>query len=201
MGKKREGDDPFTWGIDGEQLDFSSQHEPIEDVEIRFMGSKKKHQGKRRAADARMFESFTPNQEKAFIRIGRGHMLITNGIGHKSQIFVPLSRGQGGMDPEQEKKDGKVITAYWAWHRECQAQKLDAAVALDVIVYGMNLTESAEARRTYRKSIRDNLIACLNVYCETNGWDAEMQNDDTWRTWIDNMASWLKETVSPRWRL
>lgn len=196
MGKKKWGENnPLTWGIDDGQLQHSEQHEPVVDVKVR-MGLKGEtvSQGKRRAADARVFDSLTPEQSKALKRIIQGYSLTTNGYGCGGLAFdEPDPSGRREMSlAEQAEWEMCLRAAYWSWHTECVKRRLHPAVALDFVVFGMTLTESAEARSMCRKTLRNNLFSCLNVYCELNGWSKANADEEGWAVWFPWLVQWLK---------
>ena len=162
------GDHPATWGVDDDQMDFSSQHGAIIPVEVRVHGSKTKQQGLRRAPDARMFESFTPVQEKAFYRIARGAQVTASGLGCKAFDYSK-ARGGTGHGADQE-RDAEAFSDYKHWHVDCRRQDLNPDMAKDVIVGGMNITESAQYRAADRKTVKQNLTGCLEAYARRKGW-------------------------------
>lgn len=159
-------DDPATWGVDEDQMDFSSQHGTIIPVEVKVTGSKTKQQGLRRAPDARMFESLTPPQERAFYRIAAAAKFDAT-LGYKIASYVRIDSGRaGGVD---EMHEAENWTDYKSWFPKCRALGLKPEIAMDVMG-GKNVTESAEYRGMDRKTIKRNLEGCLNAFCAIKGW-------------------------------
>ena len=166
--KAPRGDDPETWGIDDDQMEFSSRHGGVVPVEVKVLGSKTKQQGLRRAPDARMFDSFTAPQERAYYRIASAQKLYVMGIGYKTANLIRVDRSYTG--DWEEVRATELKKDYDGWKADCKRRRLKADQAMDMMGLGMNLTESGQCRNQPRLKIRENLIACLNVFCERKGW-------------------------------
>ena len=161
-------DDPATWGIYDDQIEFSAQHGGIVPVEVKVLGKKTRQQGLRRAPDAQMFDSFTAPQERAFYRIAAAQKAYIIGMGYRPSSLIRVDRSHNGDWEEVRAADLKAD--YDRWRVDCRNRRLDAERAMDIMGLGMNLSESADQRGLPRAAVRDNLIACLTAFCDRKGW-------------------------------
>ncbi len=160
-------DDPATWGIDEEQRDFSEQHGVFLPVEVKMGLGKTVQRGMRRAPDARMFDSFTPEQERAYHRIAAAVKIRVMGMGYKPSN---LHRVDGGSSAGSHMaKETDLMGDYDEWQARCKAKGLKTEIAMDMVALGMNLAESAQNRGCDWRTVRKILNACLDQYEERRG--------------------------------
>ena len=84
---------------------------------------------------------------------------ITSGLG--ARTFDP-SRVVGTA---RDAEDGAVAQSdYFRWARLVQKKKLDHAMCMDIVGFGISLSDTDTNRRRTRGTAKRNLIKCLNLW-------------------------------------
>lgn len=121
----------------------------------------------RRRSEARLWESFTPDHERAALRIGGAFMVIERGVGLQESMLAQAMRegGPGGGLPTTA-----LIDDYFAWGRECTRRRISHAAIMDVLGYGKSCRQVERDRRRRNGWAREELAQGLDLYCILKGW-------------------------------
>lgn len=141
---------------------WRGQHDEGLSWDLVRMGAERKAAERLRATpDRRLFDSMDSMQLEAWRLIGKAYGLITAGMGSKAQSYEIVDGHPGPGDAEY---GSGLMLLYTDWRKFCTAQKLDAVMALDVIFSGYSIRAAARARRKDPRTVRENLMLCLNAW-------------------------------------
>lgn len=122
----------------------------------------------RRRSEARLWSSFTPDQERAATRIGAAFAVIERGVGLQESMLARVMRGDGSGGSGLPSK--ALVDDYFAWGRECARRGISHAAIMDVLGYGKSCRTVDGERRRRKGWIRDELGLGLDLYCTLKGW-------------------------------
>ncbi len=155
-----------------EPADWQEAHAPTERVILRDDGGRRVGSARRRKVDARLWESFTPDQERAARRIQETAARITAGtearIGRYDGMPAGGTPGVPGDDPDAEQLRA-LKDRYTAWVRACRDEGVSHAAVLDVLLFGQSCRATDRARRKRKGWAKANLMAGLDLYCRLAG--------------------------------
>lgn len=141
---------------------WRGQHDDGLSWDMLRMGAERKAAERLRATpDRRLFDSMTAEQTEAYRLIERAYAILTAGMGTKAQSYEIVDGGRGGGDVE---RGAGLMVLYTEWRGYCDGQRLDANMALDVIAGGYSVRAAARLRRRDPRTIRENLMACLDAW-------------------------------------
>ncbi len=153
-------------------LSFQINKEPVQDDLVRDGSGKKKVARKRRRHAAQMFDAMSEYQVMAFAEIGRAFKSMTSGMTMK--IMKYDERVAGTSNQNAAEYEAALQITYMKWARQVQSDKaLEHAFCIDVIAYGKTLGQVDAERRMRKGKAKQNLLACLNVWCAMKGWPVE----------------------------
>lgn len=142
--------------------DFQETHSPSKAV------SKTTRQ---RILDARLWNSLSPHAQEAAMRIERTCHIMNKGLGFR--ISSPHKERVSGNRPQTDDAYHNHLTdTYMKWARACQEEHLSHAACLDILVFGKSCASVDKARKVRKGWARQNLDACLGLYCKLKGWPA-----------------------------
>lgn len=121
----------------------------------------------RKVSDARLWESFTSDEEWAAMRIRDAFEMLDRGLGTKSGASET-----GGMFSGSTGRGIAFTTRvveYFEWGKECVRQRVDHSAIMDVLGYGKSCRETDSARRKRKGYTREQLREGLELYLAQNG--------------------------------
>lgn len=141
---------------------WRGQHDDGLSWDMVRMGAERKAAERLRATpDRKLFDSMTAMQLEAHRLIAKAYGIITAGMGTKAQSYEVVDGGRGMGDVE---RGAGLMILYTDWRGYCNAQRLDAEMALDVIAGGYSIRAAARHRSKDPRTIRENLMACLDAW-------------------------------------
>lgn len=147
--------------------DWQEHHSPTESVLVRLTGQKKMTIARRRKTDARLWEAMSGFQQEAALEISDTFEGITAGTAPKIQN---LERTGGKAGHPASTAHIEETEAYWRWAESVQRAGLSHAAVVDILIIGESC-RTVDASRHKRKGwAMENLLACLNLYCQLQGW-------------------------------
>lgn len=149
--------------------DFQEQHSPTETVELRGHGQRTTDRHQRRLLDARLWDSLTPPQQDAALEIAATYQRFSGSLGYKMMDPHRLPGGQKSPD-DPSVHQTHILSLYFDWAKTCQKQKHSHAMTVDILVFGHSCRQVDKERRQRRGTARQNLVDCLNLYCDLRGW-------------------------------
>lgn len=150
-----------------EPSDWQEDHSPTDNYEVRLTGQKKTTIARRRKSDARLWESMSGHQQDAAIRIARAFELITSGTAARAQTYE--RSGIVGIRPPSRAQI-EVVEEYFQWAEAVLRAHLSHAAVVDVLVVGESCHSVDSARSKRNGWTKQNLLDCLNIYCQQQGW-------------------------------
>ena len=149
--------------------DYQEQHSPTVPQRIKTGPDSNITKVRRRALDSRIWNSLNIPQQEAALKIQYGYEHMSKGRGFK--ISAPHIERNGGRAPYRENlSQTAAIEFYMRWAKSCIKNGLSHAACLDIIVFGKTCSAVDKDRQTRKGAAKQNLIACLNVYCQLKGW-------------------------------
>lgn len=159
---RHDGSMAYTKEFQAQLQRWRGQHDDGLSWDMVRMGAERKSAERLRATpDRRLFESMTAMQLEAWRLIGKAYGLITAGMGSKAQSFELVDGTPAIGNAEY---GASLMLLYGDWRAFCAAHKLDAVAALDVIFCGYSVRSAARARRKDPRTVRENLIGCLDAW-------------------------------------
>lgn len=150
-----------------EPTDWQEEHSPTDNYEVRLTGQKKTTIARRRKSDARLWESMTGHQQDAATRIAWAFELITSGTSAKAQTYE--RSGIVGIRPPSRAQI-EVVEEYFQWAEAVLHARLSHAAVVDILVMGESCRAVDAARSKRNGWAKTNLLDCLNIYCQQQGW-------------------------------
>ncbi len=154
-----------------EPAQWQEQHSGTEAVVVNISSGRQTELTRRRAIDARVWDSFTPEQEAAALDIRAAFEIIAGEVSIRTAMYEErVSRG----DHATEENTRLVILQehYWRWGRECKMQGVSHSAAMDVLFFHLPISEVDRTRKMKAPWARNNLVSALNLYCTIRGWQA-----------------------------
>lgn len=124
-------------------------------------------QSRRRKADARVWDSFSPEQEKAAEQIQAAWSVLAGDVNVKIGRY-----GSNGGRPLGEDKRVQLVGYYREWANNARKDGFDASAIMEILCYGAGLREVERDRRRRNGWAKDNLHDGLDRYAELRGWIA-----------------------------
>lgn len=151
---KKRGQKPVT------PHDFQENHSPTRSIN---------RAARQRILDARLWNSLSPHGQEAAIRIDRACHLLNKGLGFR--ISAPhRERISGSRAPNIDDYQNHLTNIYLKWGQACHKDGLSHAACIDIIVFGKSCAAVDKDRRVRKGWARQNLSACLDLYCTLKGW-------------------------------
>ena len=115
---------------------------------------------RRRRDDARLFESLSEKQQRAFELIGMAFRAVTQGCGWNIRSMEAIGRGTSSFSEHQlELRDH-----YRAWVDKCRKAGLHIGMSLDIVAFGLSCRAIDSERRVRKGTARLNLAECLDLW-------------------------------------
>jgi len=156
--------------------DFQENQSPTEAVEIRLTAERKAHRGQRRIVDARLWDAMVSSQQDAALKIEHAFNTMSRGIGYR--ISDPSRISFEKSYNNENEHQAYMVNFYFKWAKKCTEEKLLHAAVIDILVFGKSCRSVDRERRMRNGWARTNLLECLDIYCEMNGWPTSKDNKD-----------------------
>lgn len=124
---------------------------------------------RRRIEDSRLWQSLSPDQQRAADAIYLAYRLRTSGVSAKTAALERIDNGHGG-----EESTAELQQAYRRWHDECNRTAavgaVGHAVVIKVICVGDSVDRTKRDLRLGYGTAVDLLSEALDLYIEVRGW-------------------------------
>ena len=144
---------------DFSQILFRNQHGGVQWDKVKLTGEKSVNHRLRSSQDKRLFDAMTSEQEAAYCAVNAAFMLLTNGLGARIANYGHVTGGTGNLEYGAE-----LIARYKDWHSICRRRKLNANMALKIIVDGLSCSQSDKQHHIRNGMSKVNLLGCLNLW-------------------------------------
>lgn len=108
--------------------------------------------------DAKLLQALGDERWEAMALIRSAYQMIAAGMGMRT--FNPFRTGGGSVNDDAGRA---LMQLYWKWARQVQERRLSHAMCICVCVEGMTLNGAAEAYRKDKRTIKENLVLCLDI--------------------------------------
>lgn len=122
---------------------------------------------RRRRLDARLWESFSAEEQAAAECIWFAFSAIARGMGLAS---CALARERVDGTPADGEGARRLVDLYFRWARLCTAEGVEHATIMDVLGYGLGCAETDRKRRRRKGHTRAQIDDGLALYCRLRGW-------------------------------
>lgn len=122
---------------------------------------------RRRRLDARLWDSFTAEEQAAAECIWFAFSAIARGMGLAS---CALTRERVDGTPADGEGARRLVDLYFRWARWCTAEGVEHATIMDVLGYGLGCAETDRKRRRRKGHSRAQIADGLALYCHLRGW-------------------------------
>lgn len=147
-----------------EPEDFQEIHSPTVMVHTRLTGTRTREAYRRRAADERLWSSFTADEARAAQELARVWQYVTNGLTAKAQRYERVDPGRDTLADLSI----HLNAAYRRWRARLAPVERSACIA--ILCESMTIREAATAYRRSSAWPRANLGKCLERWAEIRGW-------------------------------
>ena len=153
-----------------EPADWQEPHAPTEAVVVAIDHTRTRQAGRRRKADARMWEAMSARQEAAAEAIAAAVALITGEIGIRTQSFQRLGRGLSRPDETRANRQTLLIQRYQAWQQRASERDISVSDVLQILVHGESCHQQDRRNRRRNGSALAHLLDALELYAVLQGW-------------------------------
>lgn len=153
-----------------EPADWQEAHSPTQAVMVQIDSKRTRQAGRRRKADARMWEAMSPRQEAAADAIASAVALITGEVAIRTQSFQRLGRGHTRPDEDRVSRQATLVQRYQAWCERAGERELNVSDVLQILVHGESCHQQDRRIRRRNGTALHNLLEALDLYAVLQGW-------------------------------
>ncbi len=154
-----------------EPAEWAEQHSPTESVQVKVAAGRTSELTRRREMDARLWNSMTPEQESAAQQIRDGFELCTDGTTCNIADYGERT-GRGKSHENESERSIRLQRDYLAWGRACTEAGLSHSAAMDILYFGLPVSEVDRLRKRKAPWARNNLFNALTLFARLRGWIA-----------------------------
>ena len=155
---------------DLEPADWQERHSPTEAVMLHIDSKRNRQAGRRRKADARMWEAMSPRQEAAAEAIAAAVALIAGEVGIRTQSFQRLGRGLSRPNDAKANHQATLVQRYHAWCARAGEREFNVSDVLQILVHAESCHQQDRRTRRRNGTALAHLLEALEVYAVLQGW-------------------------------
>ena len=161
-----------------EPQDWQAAHSPTEPVMVKVSAARDDDElTRRRKIDKRLWEAMTVEQEQAAMDIAHAFTLITGDIAVGVANYGTRGARRTGASVHETDRAVALQEAYFDWGRRCLSAGISHSAAMDVLAFGIPVSEIGCLRKKAAPWARKNLFRALSMYCRVKGWQVPAVED------------------------